>query len=297
MMTHPIGTPACTFTTRVSEFGIEPAASACRAPQLASTPLRLARRRPRPLTQRVSQGRLRFAMRAAATPAARLGLARTRAPAAVPRAIILASRRRLASSRRRRTMAPAVAETSSDALLLPSISTPFTPDDLAHLVRASDLAAGSDGLTQPHPKSGCPRRPLRRGGRRDLPDGPGRHPRGDPRRASRRRRRPRGRRVPQPRTLPRLCRRRGRRLPPPSSTRGYVASSSPSSTPSPAFAARPSERSATRRSSFMSSTTRRSEGERGRRTRTNAWRRAARVIARCSTDAPPDDRSGCSSTR
>ena len=37
----------------------------------------------------------------------------------------------------------------------PSISTPFTPDDLAHLVRASDLAAGSDGLTQPHPKSGC----------------------------------------------------------------------------------------------------------------------------------------------
>ena len=51
-------------------------------------------------------------------------------------------------------MAPAIAETPSDAPSSSS-SSPFTPDDLAHLVRASDLAAGSDGLTQPHPKSGC----------------------------------------------------------------------------------------------------------------------------------------------
>ena len=105
----------------------------------------------------------------------------------------------------------------------------------------------------------CPRRPLRRGGRRDLPDGPGRHPRGDPRRASRRRRRRggvaylnlepfHGSVVGEDAAVAALV------------DGGYVASSSPSSTPSPAFAARPSERSARRRSSSMSSTRRRSEG-------------------------------------
>ena len=32
---------------------------------------------------------------------------------------------------------------------------PFTRDDLEHVLRAVELSTGSDGLTQPHPKSGC----------------------------------------------------------------------------------------------------------------------------------------------
>jgi hypothetical protein len=31
----------------------------------------------------------------------------------------------------------------------------FTPRDLEHVLRCVELSAGSDGLTQPHPKSGC----------------------------------------------------------------------------------------------------------------------------------------------
>ena len=59
------------------------------------------------------------------------------------------------SSPRRARCAPAVAADGASAASASSTPAPFTRADLDLLLRAVELSAGSDGLTQPHPKSGC----------------------------------------------------------------------------------------------------------------------------------------------
>ena len=59
------------------------------------------------------------------------------------------------SSSRRARSAPAVAADGTPAASTSSTPPQFTRADLDLLLRAVELSAGSDGLTQPHPKSGC----------------------------------------------------------------------------------------------------------------------------------------------
>ena len=65
------------------------------------------------------------------------------------------ARRGAMSSSRRARGAPAIAADGASAASSSSTPAPFTRADLDLLLRAVELSAGSDGLTQPHPKSGC----------------------------------------------------------------------------------------------------------------------------------------------
>lgn len=76
----------------------------------------------------------------------------TRHPKHSTAAVVPSLAMRGAGSSRRARGAPAIADGASTSS---STSTPFTQDDLAHVLRAVELSSGSDGLTQPHPKSGC----------------------------------------------------------------------------------------------------------------------------------------------
>ena len=70
-------------------------------------------------------------------------------------AAVRPARRGAMSSPRRARCAPAVAADGASAASASSTPAPFTRADLDLLLRAVELSAGSDGLTQPHPKSGC----------------------------------------------------------------------------------------------------------------------------------------------
>ena len=121
------------------------------------------------------------------------------------------ARRGAMSSPRRARCAPAVAADGASAASASSTPAPFTRADLDLLLRAVELSAGSDGLTQPHPKSGCVPSPppTARWSRRRSRWGRGRA-RGAARRARRRGRGARRGGVPQPRARARPGGRRAR---------------------------------------------------------------------------------------
>ena len=99
-------------------------------------------------------------MRAVACPVVRVVVAPrrrkdTRRKSSDASAAVRPARQSAMSSSRRARGAPAVAADGASAASAASAPAPFTRADLALLLRAVELSAGSDGLTQPHPKSGC----------------------------------------------------------------------------------------------------------------------------------------------
>ena len=99
-------------------------------------------------------------MRAVACPVVRVVVAPrrrkdTRRKSSDASAAVRPARQSAMSSSRRARGAPAIAADGASAASSSSTLAPFTRADLDLLLRAVELSAGSDGLTQPHPKSGC----------------------------------------------------------------------------------------------------------------------------------------------